>query len=99
MERLSSAYAYLWETCGPWGIALLACMIILFFVQFWYWVGYYGRIPSYRNARAGDARPPGSVALVVHEPDYDFLENGLPVLLGQEYDDFEIIVTDLSVLA
>lgn len=96
MERLSSAYAYLWETCGPWGIALLACMIILFFVQFWYWVGYYGRIPSYRNARAGDARPPVSVALVVHEPDYDFLENGLPVLLGQEYDDFEIIVTDLS---
>lgn len=58
MERLSSAYAYLWETCGPWGIALLACMIILFFVQFWYWVGYYGRIPSYRNARAGDARFP-----------------------------------------
>ena len=27
MERLSSAYAYLWETCGPWGIALLDAIV------------------------------------------------------------------------
>ncbi len=96
MENLSSAYDYLLEACGPWGIALLAVTILLFFIQFRYWVGYYGRIPSYRNAPRGETRPPVSVALVVHQPDYDFLENGLPALLEQEYEAFEIIVADLS---
>src|SRR5699024_7222165 len=60
MENLSSAYACLLEVCGPWGILLLACTILLFFIQFWYWVGYYGRIPTYRNAARSDARPPVS---------------------------------------
>lgn len=96
MENLSSAYACLLEVCGPWGILLLVCTILLFFIQFWYWVGYYGRIPTYRNAARSDARPPVSVALVVHEPDYGFIEEGLPALLEQDYRDFEIVVADLS---
>ena len=58
MEQFSQAYAFLWDVCGPWGIALLAGVVLLFLIQCGYWAGYYGRIPSYRNATSdGSGRP------------------------------------------
>ena len=96
MEQLSQAYTHLWNLCGPWGIALLAGVILLFLIQCWYWAGYYGRIPSYRNATSDGSRPPVSMVLVVREVDYSFIDETLPLLLSQEYDRFEIVITELS---
>lgn len=78
------------------GIALLAVNVVLFFIQFRYWAIFYGRIPAYRNSSRSDARPPVSVAVILREADNSFLEEGLPALLGQEYDNFEIIIADIS---
>ena len=96
MDNLFSAYEYMLQSCGVWGIALLALLIAVFFIQLWYWTVRYGRIPSYRNAPTGELRPPVSVVVVLHEVDYAFLEETLPVLLSQEYDAMEVVVTDLS---
>lgn len=96
MEQLSQAYALLLELCGPWGIVLLAAIILLFIIQCGYWAGYYGRIPSYRNASSDGSRPAVSVVLVVREVDYNFIEETLPLLLTQEYDRYEIVITELS---
>ncbi len=96
MEQFSQAYAFLWDVCGPWGIALLAGVVLLFLIQCGYWAGYYGRIPSYRNATSDGSRPAVSVALVVREADDAFLEETLPLLLAQEYDRYEIVITELT---
>lgn len=97
MEQLISAYDYMWQACGVWGITTLACLIVLFFIQLMYWVGLYGRIPSYRDSnRDPDSRPPVSVVVVFRKPDFDFIENTLPALFTQDYDRFEIMAIDLS---
>lgn len=96
MEQLSQAYALLLELCGPWGIALLTAIILLFIIQCGYWAGYYGRIPSYRNASSDGSRPAVSVVLVVREVDYNFIEETLPLLLTQQYDRYEVVITELS---
>lgn len=95
MEQLLSAYEQLWQACGAWGTILLAATIALFFFQFRYWVRY-GRIPSYRDPHHGESRPPVSVAMVLHESDDSFLNEGLPLLLGQEYDEFEVVAVDIT---
>lgn len=99
MNWLISAYEYIVQACGTWGVLLLVLLLILFFVQLRYWVWLYGRIPAYRDStRTSDseARPAVSVILVFHQSDFDYIENVLPVILSQEYDDFEVVVTDIS---
>lgn len=97
MNWFVSAYEYLLQACGAEGIVLLCLLVILFFIQLRYWVGLYGRIPAYRDSnRNPDARPSVSVILIFHQPDFDYIENVLPVLLGQDYDNFEVIITDIS---
>lgn len=95
MERLLSSYEYLLQACGTGGILLLAFLTALFFIQFWYWCVRYGRIPSYRGSSRGNPHPGVSVAMILHETDYGFIDDRLARFLGQEYDRFEIIVVDL----
>lgn len=96
MESLISAYEYMLRACGTGGTVLLGCMVILFFIQVWYWGVLYGRIPSYRNAPGKSSHPPVSVAMIVRQADHGFIEERLPELLAQEYEEFEIIVADLA---
>lgn len=96
MEKLSSAYEYLWQVCGTWGIALLIALVVLFFVQYYYWAIRYSRIPSYRETPRGNERPAVSIVMVLRETDYSFLDERLPELLAQEYDRFEVVVIDLT---
>ncbi len=83
--------------CGWWGIAAAAVLFVSFIIQMWYWLGCYGRIPAYRSPAPEGASSPGiSVAVVLHETDWPFVEETLPLLLGQNYGKFEIVVIDLS---
>lgn len=96
MEGLLSAFEYLLVACGTWGVALLVCLIVFFFMQLWYWLVRYGRVPSYRNTHRSEEHPPVSVVVILHAVDYNFLEETLPVLMGQECEKFELVVADLS---
>lgn len=97
MNWVSTAYEYLIQECGVLGIVLLGMLLVLLIVQLRYWVGLYGRIPAYRDSnRNADLRPDVSVILVFHQPDFDYLENVMPVMLSQDYDGYEIVATDIT---
>ena len=79
-------------SAAPWGIALLAGVVLLFLIQCGYWAGYYGPHPLLpATPRATAAAPAVSVALVVREADDAFLEETLPLAARQEYDRYEIV--------
>ncbi len=80
-------------------LTLLGVTLLLLVIQLCYYIGIYGRIPSYRNNRGIDPKtvpPPISVVVVVHENCYYFIEHTLPLLLNQQYHQFEVVVVDCS---
>lgn len=78
-----------------YGIALLALLVILFFVQLYYYAIAYNRIYNYRLMRRRVKRsenPPISVIVAIRGESDHFLEVELPALLSQEYHTFEVVV-------
>ncbi len=86
------------QTCDLVGILVFAGAAVMFFVQLYYYAVVYGRIPTFRthSRRQKSESVSISVVLVIQNPDFDYLENGLPSLLEQQYDDFEVVIVDLS---
>lgn len=86
----------LFPICYGWeGIALAGAMLVLLGVQFYYYIRLYGRIPSYRNDRRTPVRedtPPVSVVVPMFSEDYSFVEERLPLILAQNYPDFEVVI-------
>ena len=82
--------AYTWQ-----GLALLAVVVLLFFVQIYYYGIAYYRIYRFRLMRRRkkicDA-PPISVIVALRGEDERFLTEELPVLLHQQYDHYEVVV-------
>lgn len=81
---------YGWE-----GAALAGALLLLFGVQLHYYVFVYGRIPGYKNNRRPavlDADPPVSVIVPMFSEDYAFIEERLPLILAQNYPDFEVVI-------
>lgn len=91
MQYLETVLAhYGWE--GP---ALMALFLLLFCVQLRYYIFVYGRIPSYKNNRrttVRDTEPPLSVVIPLFAEDYAFVEERLPLILAQEYREFEVVL-------
>ena len=94
MEILVQYYNAAVEMYGLWGLAVMATLLLLFVIQMYYYLGLFRRLPSFkiksrRDARAGS----GSISVVVvMGDDYPWIENTLPLLLGQDYGLFEVIV-------
>ncbi len=84
------------EGLGPWGIALLSAAVIIFAVQMWYYTARYGRIMKYAGRMDSATKPPLSVITVIAEADYGYMEETLPLILAQDYGDFEVVLVDLS---
>ena len=86
----------LFPICYGWeGVALAGAMLVLLGVQFYYYIHLYGRIPSYRNDRRTPVReqtPPVSVVVPMFSEDYSFVEERLPLILAQNYPDFEVVI-------
>ena len=89
----------LWENVlahyGWQGAALAAVLVVLLCVQLWYYLFAYGRIPGYKNSRRRqvlDAEPPLSVIVPMFSEDALFVEERLPLMLAQEYSDFEVVI-------
>ncbi len=80
-------------------LGMLGLMLLCFFIQLWYYLGVYGKLPRFRNNRGIRPEipsPPISVIVVVRENNYFFVENGLQKLLEQDYLQFEVVVVDCS---
>lgn len=89
----------LWESLlahyGWQGTALAAALVVLLCVQLWYYLIAYGRIPGYKNGRRRpvlDAEPPLSVIVPMFSEDALFVEERLPLMLAQEYPEFEVVI-------
>jgi hypothetical protein len=82
--------AYSWQ-----GLALMAVVVTLFFVQFYYYAISYYRIYRFRLMRRRKKilnTPPISVIVAVRGEDEKFLTEQLPVLLSQQYPIYEIVI-------
>lgn len=80
---------------GSLGAVLALLILVLLCVQLWYYLFAYGRIPSYRNNRRLEIRqedPAVSVVIPLFSEDYAFVEERLPLILAQEYADFEVVL-------
>lgn len=77
-----------------YGIALLALLATLFFVQLYYYAIAYNRIYNYRLMRRKRRceMPAISVIVAIRGESERFLEVELPALLTQEYRTFEVVV-------
>ena len=82
--------SYGWE-----GIALAGAVLAMFGVQLYYYIFVYGRIPGYKNNRRPavlEADPQVSVVIPLFSEDYSFVEERLPLILAQNYPDFEVVI-------
>ncbi len=71
-------------------------VLVLLGIQLRYYVSIYGRLPAFRNRTGGGQQSPAVSVVVVVQDNIEYLANTLPLLLGQDYDDFEVVVVDLK---
>lgn len=77
------------------GVALMAAILVLFFVQLYYYLIVYYRIYRFRlmrRKRRFVENPPVSVIVAVRGENDRFLTDELPVLLNQQYPHYEVVV-------
>ena len=89
-------FDYIISHYGWQGTALAACILVLFAVQLYYYLVVYGRISRFRNSRRKkilESEPPVSVVVPLFSEDYRYLEESLPLILGQQYGaTFEVVL-------
>lgn len=79
------------------GYVLIGLLLVLFAVELYYWVRRYGRIARYRNPRRTAEKPVDGISVVVIlTDDFNYLENTVPKIMGQQYPDFELVVVQVS---
>ena len=81
---------------GWQGVALGGAILVLFFVQMYYYLIAYRRINIYRNKRRKkvlESEPPVSIVVTIFSEDYAYLDERLPQLFAQEYGaTFEVVL-------
>ena len=77
---------YILQHYGWQGMALAAVIIVLFFIQLWYYLVKYRRVSRFRNSRRKkklSAEPAVSIVVPMFSEDYTYLDEGLQQLLAQ----------------
>lgn len=80
-------------------LALTAAAFAALLVQLYYYLVKFGPVPRFRNGRGKDTSrpvPPVSVVVVVRESNRYYVEEVLPLILTQEFEQFEVVVVDCS---
>ncbi|MCH5335441.1 MAG: glycosyltransferase [Alistipes sp.] len=80
---------------GWTGVALAALLIVSLVMQICRYAVVYGRIASYRSSRRESvlgSEPPISVVVPMFSENMPFVVETLPLLLGQVYDKFQIVI-------
>ena len=89
-------FDYIISHYGWQGVALAGCILGLFFVQLYYHLFAYGRISKFRikhRKKILESEPPISVVVPLFSEDYRYLEDSLPLILGQQYGaTFEVVL-------
>ncbi len=87
---------YILQHYGWQGAALAAVIIVLFFIQLWYYLVKYGRVSRFRNSRRKkklSSEPSVSVIVPMFSENYTYLDEGLAQLLAQQYaTTYEVVV-------
>lgn len=98
METFREIYGWLLAQGGIPGLVAMIVIVAAFFLQLWYYGRVYGRIPLSRSGVPGeDGGPEGlSVIITLRNADYNFLDNTLPAILGQDYAKFEVVLVNLT---
>lgn len=82
------------DSYGIIELGLMAFAAVAFLIQLYYYLGKYGRIPGYRQKVNNDASQPGISIVVIVENDFDYIENVLPKLMAQDYEQFEVVLVN-----
>ncbi len=93
MDKINAFIDAVLEAYGPWGVALVGIVIVMFIIQLRYYRRF-ARISKYKDSKRqtdNTAPQPISFVLTMGE-DYLWLENTLPVLLTQKYPAYEIVI-------
>lgn len=87
---------YILQHYGWQGTALIATILVLFFIQIYYHGVVYGRVARFRNSHRRkrlDAEPPVSVVVPLFSEDYTYIDECLPLLMQQKYSAmYEVVV-------
>lgn len=95
MQEATFAYkAFLmnYSEIGLWEIVFIIFCISLF-VQLWYYLGIFGRLAFYKKKINLNFQPPVSVVICARNED-DNLSAFLPLIIAQDYPDFEVVVVN-----
>lgn len=87
-------FEFFLQTYGILGISLTLAALFLLVVQVVIYV-HYGRLVSYKNNRrkaVREAEPAISIVVPMFSEDYGFVEERLPLMLKQEYREFEVVL-------
>ncbi len=93
MEILTHYYNLAVESYGVWGLALVGAVLVFFAIQMRYYLGLFRRLPSFKMGTWGTEERSASISVVVvMGDDYLWVDNTLPLLMGQDHPLYEVIV-------
>lgn len=94
MDRLKELALLTYDAYGPFGLALIVITAILFGVQIYYYIRIYAAIPKYKNDMRPQTGPdtPGISVIVPMEDDFLYIDETLPLMLTQAYDEYEVVI-------
>lgn len=76
-------------------LVLLALLVVMLFIQAWYWLGYYRRAAYAKPAqRSGQATFPPLSVVICARNEAENLSKFLPEVLNQDYPSYEVVVVN-----
>jgi poly-beta-1,6-N-acetyl-D-glucosamine synthase len=69
----------------------LGFFVLITLVQLWYYLFYFSRIAFLKKKNVPSSTPPASI-LICAKNEAENLQNNLPVIMNQDYPDFEVVV-------
>lgn len=93
MEQIREYFDKAVQAYGAWGLLLMFLIMLLFAVQLHYYLGLFRQLPSFRLGvrKSVEGQGRGISVVIVMNDDYPYVENTLPLLLGQDYELYEVI--------
>ncbi len=89
---------FLHEGNELFGLVCLGVLVVTLLVQLCYYLLVYGRVKPYRNpAPSPEVEEQGlSVIIPLYKSDHGFLDERLPLFLGQKMRKYEVVVVDVT---
>lgn len=72
---------------------LFAAYVLAFVFQLWYYLGVFSKLAFYKKKELAENMPPASIIICARNED-DNLKEFLPLLLNQDYPEYEVVVVN-----